>query len=252
MLPPPEALRLANSLRDIPRWIETRAMLLSGRAQVTGGATVEQGFVVKQCPGVTSAVAVVGRPPREAIVGALEDIAPPSPVLAQVEDAAWVQDALATVSNAATPWRGETFIVHALADPGRSVAVVGEPVVRMLQMDDGLGHLPPGLLHEMTHARLMGPVAVVFDDGVAASFCYPCWQTEGLWDVSIDTLDEHRGQSFAVAAVRLMIDHMRRAGRLPVWGAADSNRASLRLAARIGFVAVDRIVVFSRGDSRRF
>jgi RimJ/RimL family protein N-acetyltransferase len=84
-------------------------------------------------------------------------------------------------------------------------------------------------------------------DARAVSFCYPCWQTEGLWDVSVDTLEQHRGRSLGMAAVRFMIDHMRREGRAPVWGALASNRASLRLAAKLGFVPVDRIVVFSRG-----
>ena len=178
---------------------------------------------------------------------ALEDITALTPVLAQIDDAAWVESALASVSSAAAPWRGETFVVHALADPDRVVAIVDQPLVRMLRLDDALEHLPPDLRHEMTHARLMGPVAAVFADGLAASFCYPCWQTERLWDVSIDTLDEHRGKSFAAAAVRLMIHHMRREGRAPVWGALESNGASLRLAARLGFVPVDRMVVFSLG-----
>jgi RimJ/RimL family protein N-acetyltransferase len=68
-----------------------------------------------------------------------------------------------------------------------------------------------------------------------------------LWDVSIDTLEEHRGRSLGAAAVRFMIEYMRGEGRDPVWGALESNRASLRLAAKLGFVPVDRIVVFSRG-----
>ena len=222
-------------------------MLLSGYAHVTGGETVEQGFVVRQRHGAVSAVAVVGRPPYEAILNALEDITPLTPVLGQVDDAAWIQGALSTVANAATPWQGETFIVHSLDDPDRAVDIVGQPLVRLLRMDDGLEHLPPGLRHEITHARMRGPVAAAFVKGLAASLCYPCWQTERLWDVSIDTLDEHRGQSLGVAAVRFMIDHMRRGGRAPVWGALESNRASLRLAAKLGFVPVDRIVAFSRG-----
>jgi hypothetical protein len=44
-----------------------------------------------------------------------------------------------------------------------------------------------------------------------------------------------------------MIDLMRDEGREPVWGAMQSNVASLELARRLGFAAVDEIVVFSRG-----
>jgi GNAT superfamily N-acetyltransferase len=241
------ASRLVATLPDIPRWIEARAMLLSGHAEITGGATVERDFVVRLRHGAVSAVAVAGRPPYEAIAQALEDITPLTPVLGQVADAAWIQEALSTAVNTGAPWRGETCIVHSLDDPERVAEVVGQPLVRMLRTNDALEHLPHGLRHEMIHARMMGPVAAVFVDGLAISFCYPCWQTERLWDVSIDTLDEHRGQSLGAAAVRFMIDHMRRGGRAPVWGSLESNRASLRLAAKLGFVPVDRIVVFSRG-----
>jgi hypothetical protein len=42
-----------------------------------------------------------------------------------------------------------------------------------------------------------------------------------------------------------MIRAERALGREPVWGAADGNHASLRLAARLGFVAVDALWVCS-------
>ena len=79
------------------------------------------------------------------------------------------------------------------------------------------------------------------------SFCYPAWITERLWDVSIDTLEGHRGQSLGARAVRFMIDLMAADGREPVWGALESNTASLRLGAKLGFVPAGDLVVFSRG-----
>ena len=42
------------------------------------------------------------------------------------------------------------------------------------------------------------------------------------------------------------IAHMSRHGKEPVWGALESNVASLRLAARLGFAPVDALVVFER------
>src|ERR1700730_18359599 len=109
-------------------------MLLSGHAVVTGGASVEQGFVVKERHGAVSAVAVVGRPPHEAIVEALEDITLTTPVLGQFDDAAWIQGTLSTLSAAATPWRGETVVLHSLQDSDLTVGVVGQPLARMLRM----------------------------------------------------------------------------------------------------------------------
>ena len=112
---------------------------------------------------------------------------------------------------------------------------------------DSLEHLPIGLRHEITHAQDFAPVASVIVGGRPVSFCYPVWRTERFWDVSIDTLEEHRGRSLAVQAVSFMIDLMRREGREPVWGALASNRPSLRLGEKLGFKPVDEIVVFSTG-----
>jgi hypothetical protein len=45
----------------------------------------------------------------------------------------------------------------------------------------------------------------------------------------------------------MMNEEMRPAGRAPAWSALESNDASLQLAAKLGFEAVDRIAVVSRG-----
>jgi RimJ/RimL family protein N-acetyltransferase len=42
-----------------------------------------------------------------------------------------------------------------------------------------------------------------------------------------------------------MIRHMRdTVGKEPVWGAVEFNAPSMRLAAKLGFVPVDRVFVF--------
>jgi GNAT superfamily N-acetyltransferase len=122
-----------------------------------------------------------------------------------------------------------------------------EVPLRLLRPDDPLDHLPSGLRFEIEHARAIAPVAVALADGRPVSFCYPCWVTETLWDVSIDTLDGYRRRGLAARAVGFMIARMRESGREPVWGAMESNVASLALARALAFVPVDEIVVFSRG-----
>jgi RimJ/RimL family protein N-acetyltransferase len=119
--------------------------------------------------------------------------------------------------------------------------------LRLLEPGDSLDHLPSGLRHEMKHALPLGPVGVAIVEGRPVSFCYAVWTTEGLWDVSIDTLEGHRGRGIAEHVVRFMTAHFRPSRREPVWGALASNRASLRLAAKLGFRPVDEIVVFSKG-----
>jgi hypothetical protein len=168
-------------------------------------------------------------------------------VIGQIDDASWIAPCLAAGQPGEPVWRAERMIVHRL-DPAAGASPLDHSTnVRLLSGDDPLDHLPPGLRHEMTQAQEFAPVAAVFVDGRAASFCYPCWTTETLWDVSIDTLEAYRGRALAAQAVRLMVAHMRRRGREPVWCALESNGPSLRLAARLGFVPIDEFVVFARG-----
>ena len=111
-----------------------------------------------------------------------------------------------------------------------------------------LAHLPGELRQELESARGRSPLAVGFVDGPAVSFACAPWQTETLFDLSIDTLEPHRGRGLAAAAAALLIDRLSRTGRQPVWGALEDNGPSLRLAARLGFVPVDRLFVLSRRD----
>jgi hypothetical protein len=236
------AASLASALPDEPRWLETRAMLASGHAEVTGGETLESGFVVRVAHGAVSAVSVVGEPEPAAIVEAVAGTTELTPVLAQTADAAHVERALRLSGGG---WTRERAILHR-RDPSAS-CVAPAAHVRLLSRDDSLDHLPAGLRHEMTHAQDFAAVAAVIVGHRPVSFCYPVWITECLWDVSIDTLEEHRGRSLGVSAVCFMIDVMERAGREPVWGALESNQPSLRLGAKLGFKPMGEMVVFSRG-----
>jgi GNAT superfamily N-acetyltransferase len=89
-------------------------------------------------------------------------------------------------------------------------------------------------------------IAAKFVDGRPVSFCYDGSETETLWDVSIDTLEPYRRQGHAASCVRFVIDRMRERGKEPVWGGLEDNTASMRLSGKLGFVPVDRIVVFER------
>jgi GNAT superfamily N-acetyltransferase len=236
---------LALQLPDEPRWLETRALLLSGFAELTGGTTIRAGFVARIVHDAISAIAVVGCPPPASIVGATDGTTAMTPIIAQVDNADHVDGAL---RHAVGPsWRGERAVLHRLMVDGGLPALPSGLDVRLLRPDDSLDHLPPGLRYEIGEARKMASVGAVIVDGTAASFCYPVWRTETLWDISIDTLEEHRGKALGSRAVRFMIDVMRREGREPVWGALESNSASLRLAAKLGFRPVDALVWFSRG-----
>ena len=87
-------------------------------------------------------------------------------------------------------------------------------------------------------------MATTVDEGRPAAFCYVAWETENLWDVSIETLPELRGRGLAALAVSFLFELMREKGKQPVWGAEESNIASMSLAAKLGFEKVDRLAVF--------
>jgi len=245
---------------DEPRWMDTRGMLLSGRARVHADpARVDAGVVVVVPD--SALASVVGRPDPGLIARAVAALPGDVNVLAQMEGADHVARAL-------PGWRRSRALIHVLPAIA-SWEHEREPNTRVFTLESApqFDHVPdamrrelldalrgrtvsrfvPGALpHAGPLARIVTvPMAAVWADGRPVSFCYPVWQTETLWDVSIETLEGYRRRGFAARAARTMIRYMRRHGRAPVWGALDTNMASRALAATLGFVENAGIAVFS-------
>jgi RimJ/RimL family protein N-acetyltransferase len=257
----PGFTRLAlTRVSDEPRWIDTRGMLLSGRARVLADpARVETGVVVVVPD--SALASIVGRPDPVLIARTVAALPGDVNVLAQMEDADHVAWAL-------PGWRRSRALIHVL--PGiASWEHEHEPNTRVFtaQSAPQFDHVPEAMRRELVDAlrgrtvsrfvpgalphadrtarHVTIPMAAVWADGRPVSFCYPVWQTETLWDVSIETLESYRRRGFAARAARTMIRSMRRGGRAPVWGALDSNMASRTLAAKLGFVENAGIAVFT-------
>lgn len=232
--------RLVRTLPDIPRWVETRSILLSGHCEVLGledgGAGLS--FVVRDTASESIYVCVVGCPAESAIAEAVSHGHNEGEVLAVPENRAHVAAALGG-------WRSVNTVLHTLGNTPR-MPEVSEGSVRLLPSLDGvdLESLPPDLRSELEDAIETSPVCAAYVGGHPVSFCYVGARTESLWDVSIDTLEEHRRRGHAARCVAFMVEHMQREGRRPIWNAVASNTASLGLAARLGFVPVDEIAVF--------
>ena len=243
---------------DLPQWVDTRGMLLSGRAVVAAPAG-QDGLVVV-VPDLALA-SIVGRPPASDIAGVLATLAGDVNVLAQMEDADYVARAL-------TGWRRQRAIIHVLpgvmpweadADPQTRVFTrlsaprfthVPEPLRReLLDALKGrtVSRFVPGALPRAggRGSRVTVPMAAVWADGRPVAFCYPVWQTETRWDVSIETLAPYRKMGLGARAARTLIRYMRGTGRVPVWGALETNTASRTLAARLGFLEAAGIAVFT-------
>lgn len=247
---------------DLPRWIDTRGMLLSGRAVVHSQSAPDEatpGFVVVVAD--SALASIVGRPADDAVAGQLTRLSGDVNVLAQMEDA----DA---VGRALGRWRRQRAIIHVLPDRMPWEQDV-DPNARVFTLESAprFDHVPELLRRELLDAlrgrtvsrfvpgalppagalvsRITVPMAAVWADGRPVSFCYPVWQTETWWDVSIETLEPYRRLGLGARAARTLIRHMRGTGRAPVWGALETNTGSRALAARLGFLEAGGLAVFT-------
>jgi hypothetical protein len=244
-----ELARLAALLPDVPRFVETRGMLLGGDCEILG---LEEGaaspsFVVRDEE--EDLVCVVGYPAREAVAEALTRNGNASAVIAMPEN-------VSRVAQAVPGRESQPAILHLLDETERLPGATGDEPVRLLSGPEELSLLPSGLRAELRAEleralRRDTPTVAAFAGDVPVSFCYVASETEGLWDVAIDTLEENRRQGRAAQCAAYVIRHMRATtGKEPVWGAVESNAPSMGLAAKLGFVPVDRVFVFEPTRSR--
>ena len=109
-------------------------------------------------------------------------------------------------------------------------------VVRRLQPQDPLGHVPAKLRREIERQAINGEVWAGFvARGTAVSFAYVATTTETLADISIDTLAEWRGVGIGRNVASFLVGRVVALGKTPVWGATVDNAASLALASSLGF-----------------
>lgn len=237
----PTIQQLLSTVPDHPKWVELRAMLLSGQCEI---------YELEDAKGLSCVarqaemeiVAICGRPAPDVIRRVIA--LPPSPetVLCPPEDWRHVAEAL-------PEWRSELATIYRLAT-GERLPEVPADAVRLLSISEieTMYHAPAELKEELIDAATYSPVAATCLGKLPVSFCYAGSRTESLWDISIDTLAEYRNRGYAALCVSFMIEYFRRRGLTPVWGAVESNIPSMRLAAKLGFIPVDQIVVFELSD----
>jgi len=213
-------------------------MLLSGRCEIFGcDETGAPSFVVSSPE--LELISIAGFPKKEAILQAIAANSNEVEILTTPENSEHVAEAL-------PDWDVSPAKLHVLQGEPRLPKISAN--VRLLAPSEieAIKNLPLDLKEELTTACRYSPVASTIAEGKPVSFCYAGSQTESLWDISIDTLVGYRNKGYAAACVVYMIERMRQQQKQPVWGAYETNEASLRLAAKLGFVAVDTIMVFLR------
>jgi RimJ/RimL family protein N-acetyltransferase len=228
--------RIAALLPDLPRWVEARSYLMGGGCEVLGLREAPALSLVIRDPD-TDLLMAVGAPDPGALQAAAGRCGPGASLIAAPEDG----DAVAAALPA---WRRTRALLHRLADPSRlpdtpqgGVRFLDPAEVAGLRVEDELGR-------ELRMAAEESPIAAVVVAGEPVSFCYAGAVTETLWDISIDTVPAHRRRGYAGLCVAFMIRHMHARGRQPVWGAAEDNPASWRLARKLGFEPVDELALF--------
>ncbi len=131
-------------------------------------------------------------------------------------------------------------LLHTLADPDALPDLEG---AIPLPIDAPLDHLAPDVAEELVLARRHEPIWCAYVDGRPAAFAHAPWQSPRWFDVSVETAPEARQLGLGTLVAAALIRDQRARGREPVWAADEANAASLRLAARLGFVAIDELFV---------
>ncbi len=214
-------------------------MLLSGRCELFGVDETGTLFFAVGSP-ESKLISVVGFPAKSAILNAVAANSKDAETLTTSENSKHVAEAL-------PDWTASLAKLHVLGGRPHLPAISANAVgLLTLAEIEAMTNLPLDLKEELTVACRYSPVAATIVEGVPVSFCYAGSQTESLWDISIDTLAGYRNKGYAAACVAYMIELMSQQKKQPVWGAYATNVASLRLAAKLGFVAVDTIMVLQR------
>lgn len=231
---------ITERLPDLPRWVEVRDLLLYGGGEVSG-VHVDAGLSLVIRDPATGLVFVVGTPDAPAVHAAVAGLRVGAGVIAPEErTAAWLPGIL-------PGWTPARIVLHLLGGPlcvpptsGGEVAFLDPPILDRVAIHEELRE-------ELRSAARRSPIAATFAGGSPVSFCYAGSVTETLWDVSIDTVPDHRRQGHAAVCAAHMIGHMHARGKQPVWAALETNPASWRLALKLGFTAVDEITLFEPG-----
>ncbi len=227
----PSHQAIARMIPDQPRWVEARALLLHHPCRVFGFQTEPGLSLIVREPDKKTAF-VIGVPSMAALQTAIHD-EPCDEIIAAPEMAGRLLSML-------PGWVDQQILVHLLMNPER----LPEADHRVRFLDPSLlGHLVLNdeLREELEEGARQSLIAARFVDEQPVSFCYAGAVTESWWDVSIDTLPDHRRQGFAALCAAFMIRHMQASHKHPVWQALEDNPASWLLAQKLGFAPIGEI-----------
>lgn len=184
---------------------------------------------------------VWGDPGAEAIRAVAATVAAAGTLLAYADNVAAVRKAL-------PGWRVERAWQHVLRDESALEGVETGPAATVTRATVSEAEIDASLREELLDAVRRGPVFAAWADGRPVAFAHAPLRTTRWYDLSVDTVPAFRRQGHATRAFAALWRQLRREGLAPVWGATEGNEASLRMAARLGFVRAGEVFVFCRPE----
>lgn len=210
------------ALPDTPRWVEAHGIAAdptSWRRELLGGVALGNDRA--------KLIVIAGEAPRESV------------------DAIAAEYARHTIL-VGEGYGGERALLHTMPEPSALVELEGAV---LLDHDAPLDHLSPDLIEELRTALAHGErIWTAWVDELPVAFAYAPWRSPTWFDVSVDVDPRARQLGLGTLVATTLVLDERSRGREAVWGADEDNRASLALAAKLGFVAVDELwVIAPRG-----
>jgi hypothetical protein len=222
---------LFNDIPDLPRWLDARSLLQSGR-----GFLVDAG---EGCRVVCSRADRLVVPVTFELTGELgavadREVGADATILLQevmLPSARWLlQD-----------WQAEAATVYVLApERARDWRLAQWPTAPVSTAHlQAAAELPPRLRDCLVDVQSRSPVWAASDDGRPLAYAWCPMATETWFQVSVETVESARGRGLGrAAAMGLIVDRVLR-GLRPVLRVPTSNVPATRLARRLGFEAVD-------------
>jgi len=238
-----ECRLLASLLPEGPQTVISRAHLLWGTARAYAIGLTDSGFetAVIEDPGCPGEPIIFGHNPQQ-----IADLMPQIPNWFCVNVTPELAPELAPLlaKRMGCPMRQQGDVYHTLTQPPPT-NLLDHPNVHLLTSTDlPLLQAAPSELRGPDPAHLLQQTAaagaILNNQFVAIAQNYAL--TEKYGDIGVFTLPDWREHGFASAAAAQVAQWLQANGRIPVWSCGEHNQASLRVAAKLGFVENGRRV----------
>lgn len=145
--------------------------------------------------------------------------------------------ALDPFRHAVRAWRGDARASHGPAFRFGEAWAANGPNETVVIDKANARLLEPNFPYTRSVLGDRAPVVAIVRDGVIVSACYSARRRGDAAEAGVDTIEPYRGQGLAVAVVAAWAEAARRAGLTPLYSTSWDNRASLRVAAKLGLEA---------------